>query len=215
MVIKMKKINFLSKILATSIGLLIISCTAMAWKFEMSENNKEVLVNEGGVIRPLKMGEMIKPGSIITTGAGTKALFTDGESKMWIGEGTTLELQSDDASKPDVQSLLNLEKGRARFEIQKKEAAKYRYRTRSSVAGIRGTEFFMSATESEEQFCVFEGVIEVSNNSKTFKVPSGAGLKITKGADIKTTTLQLKDVESWKQKTFFKKASAKSDSGVN
>lgn len=116
--------------------------------------------------QPLKVGMNLKLGDTVKTAAGVKVKLQDGFSIMVIGEKSELAIELSDISKiklvsSDSEKLeqIALKNGVVRFQIDKQEATKFRYRIPSVVAGVRGTQFFMSASPEKEVLCVIEGEV--------------------------------------------------------
>lgn len=139
--------------------------------------------NGGATIKgqPLKVGMNLKLGDAVKTAAGVKVKLQEGFSIMVIGEKSELAIELSDVPKiklvsNDSEKLeqIALKNGVVRFQIDKKEATKFRYRIPSVVAGVRGTQFFMSASPEKEVLCVIEGEVGAKI------VHSGAEAKVEK-----------------------------------
>ncbi|HNK58991.1 MAG TPA: FecR family protein [Leptospiraceae bacterium] len=59
---------------------------------------------------------------------------------------------------------------------------KYRVKTPSSVASVRGTEFYVSVDKQETTLLgCYKGLVDVNAQNITVKVPAGYGTKVVKG----------------------------------
>jgi|SRR5437867_7805179 len=108
---------------------------------------------EGGNWLPLKVGQMLKPGSVVRTANDSKAdLFMDENGPLVrLMENTTLGIDKLNYEVTGIDTVvetqLDLKSGKV-VGIVKKLAAtsKYEIKTPNGVAGIRGTEYVVSAT---------------------------------------------------------------------
>jgi hypothetical protein len=124
----------------------------------------------------------VKLGDTVKTAAGVRVKLQEGFSIMVIGEKSEVAIETSNVSKinlvqTDSEKLeqISLKSGMLRMQVDKKDAAKFRYRIPSVVAGVRGTQFFMSASPDKEVLCVIEGEVGAKI------VSSGAEAKVEKG----------------------------------
>lgn len=138
-----------------------VSFSGHAWTvMVLSSEPKAEWINAKGEKQPLKVGQFLNYGDTVITGAGTKVKMIENHSVMVIGEKTTLKIEEPEKKDgPPSQITLNLSAGKARFVVDKGEAKKYRYRIPSIVAGVRGTEFVLTAATEKEVLCVLEGEV--------------------------------------------------------
>lgn len=101
---------------------------------------------------PLTKGKQLKPGAIIRTGAGSEVdLFLDRNGPVVrVTENTQLGIDRLSYEKSSVETVidtgLDLKAGRILGLVDKMaEASKYEVKTPHGVAGIRGTEYDISA----------------------------------------------------------------------
>jgi hypothetical protein len=156
-----------------------MSISGHAWTvMVISSNPKAEWLNVKGEKQNLKVGQFLNFGDTVITGAGTKVKMIENHSVMVIGENTTMKIE-EPAKKdgPPSPITMNLIAGKARFEVGKTEAAKYRYRIPSVVAGVRGTQFVMAAAAEKEVLCVLEGEVgaEVLKNGAKAVVKKNSG----------------------------------------
>ena len=140
---------------------LFMSFQSKAWTVMVISSQPTVTwVNVKGEKSPLKVGQFVGPGEIIITGANTKIKMIENHSVMVIGENTNMKIgepeKKDGPPSPITISLMN---GKLRFQVDKTEAQKYKYRIPSIVAGVRGTEFVLTASPEKEVLCVLEGEV--------------------------------------------------------
>ncbi|MGZ5279368.1 MAG: FecR family protein [Pseudobdellovibrionaceae bacterium] len=145
-------------LLALTLG---VSISGHAWTvMVMSDQSKTEWINVNGVKLPLKVGQFLNFGDTVITGAGAKVKMIENHSVMVVGEKTTLKIEEPlKKDGPPSPIIMNLMSGKVRFTVDKTEAAKYRYRIPSIVAGVRGTEFVLTASPEKEVLCVLEGEV--------------------------------------------------------
>ncbi len=170
--------------------------------------SKPGLVSINGT--PGKVGDKLKESDVVVTGKNTKVKLIEGRSILVIGESSKVSIETKKLGKikiveTDKETLpqVFLQAGKARFQIDSAEAKKYRFRIPSVVSGVRGTEFFLSASTEKEILCVLEGEVgaKIISNQQEAKVTKGIGWireGEKEGILIETTEEQRKD---WVQAT--------------
>lgn len=172
----------LFRILAPGLVLfpLLFSFSAQAWDIYVIHGTGLVTLNG----KPAKVGDKFQGSDLLATGANTKVKLLEGHSVMIVGENTQVSAETKKLGKiklvatdKDTNPQLFLKSGKLRFQIDKAEAPKYRFRIPSVVAGVRGTEFFMSASKDKEVLCVLEGEVgaKIISNNQEAKVEKGIG----------------------------------------
>lgn len=139
----------------------LASIQAQAWTLLQMTSKEAQITSEKGQKIPLKLGATLNEGDIIET-QNSKLKLVESGSILVIAENTSLRLTP--PINKDAKSLpaIDLLKGKVRAQISKDIAPKYIYKIPSAVAGIRGTEFFMSASTAKEVICVLEGLVEAN-----------------------------------------------------
>jgi hypothetical protein len=154
----MKQSGSFSKVMAYAVAL---ACAALVSAAQAVEVGKAVVRKvegqaqyaEGGNWLPLKAGQVLKPGSVVRTANESKAdLYMDENGPLVrLMENTTLGIDKLNFEITGVDTIvetqLDLKSGKI-IGIVKKLAAtsKYEIKTPNGVAGIRGTEYVVSAT---------------------------------------------------------------------
>lgn len=102
----------------------------------------EVKTSEGW--RKLDQQRPLQPGEEIRTGADgyAEVMFDDG-SRVNLHARTSFKLESEGAD----ESSYRLSMGRIKSEIERLGNRRYSVRTPTAVAGVRGTEYLLEATE--------------------------------------------------------------------
>lgn len=129
----------------------------------------------------ISIGTELQNSDTLIVGKTEKVLLVEGESKTWVGSNTVIKI-SHLAS--EEKGRLLLQSGKIRVKIQPNEAQKWKFETKSTVSGIRGTEFFVSSSDSSENICVLEGLVESTINGINdlkIQVPAGKGVVIDQG----------------------------------
>jgi hypothetical protein len=107
---------------------------------------------QGGDWKPLKAGKVLDPGSSVKTGVASQVdLFLDENGPIVrVIEDSTLGIDKLDVDRTGAETVietqLDLRQGTIQGVVKKLAAAsKYEVRTPTTVAGIRGTEYEISA----------------------------------------------------------------------
>ncbi|MCB9025384.1 MAG: FecR domain-containing protein [Bdellovibrionaceae bacterium] len=187
------------RIFAFLIVALTASQTFAEWKLQRIQGNLELIRNGQSISTSPKLE--LKTGDIVKTDKGSRVQLVDGENQLWLGPGSTFTIQESQISKSQV---LNLLYGKMRAVIQKGEGRKYRFKTKSVVAGVRGTEFFMSSEEEGDFVCTLEGEVQVTTKEgDKISVTEGKGLRVAKGENIKLSDNSPFLVQRWIAETDF------------
>lgn len=131
--------------------------SARAWNVEALSGKEAQRTNLKGQKQVLLKGDKLNEGDVIET-QNSRVKLKFSESTYIIAENSALRWSASDAN--SKAPTLDLLKGKSRALIDKITAPKFRYKIPSAVAGIRGTEFFMSASPEKEVICVLEGTVE-------------------------------------------------------
>jgi hypothetical protein len=155
------------------------------WTFQQQSGPAGVTVERNGRIHSLSPGSNLEKYDVLFVGKGTKVLLSEGASRLWVGENTVLRI--DQLKSNPAEDVVRLDTGKIRIQIKPEEAKRWKFETRSSVSGVRGTEFFISSTEATESLCVLEGAVEsqlTNDQSETFLVPAGKGVQLREGHPV-------------------------------
>lgn len=150
-----------------------------------------VTIESGGQKRRGKTGDVLTSGDAVATGKGATAVLALADSsRLKLRESSRLVLSLPGPGGPHTEAQLAF--GSLFAKIAKRlPGAEFRVRTESSVAAVRGTEFFTAygrKTRGRRDLwvCVNEGAVDVgtSASSKSVLVPQGRGLLIKAGLDL-------------------------------
>src|SRR5262245_55918102 len=165
----------------------------------------------GGQWLPLKVGQTLKAGSAVRTANDSHAdLFMDQNGPMIrLVENTTLGLDKLNYTVTGVDTIietqLDLKSGRIIGVVRKMaDQSKYEIKTPNGVAGIRGTEFDLTATSvlrvvSGSMAMVYvksDGTVitQVVNSNEMF-VPSDGTVKLIPAEQLSQLVPEIRDME--------------------
>jgi hypothetical protein len=141
----------------------------IAGKITKVEGRVDILRAGAAAAVPVKMGDAVNVGDILRTKSDGKAeiTFID-NTAMTVGPRSRLGID-EYLYKPDEQqrsASLKIYRGRTGFQIPKPvypaEGSKFEMKTKTAVAGVRGTEGIIH-TDGVERVYVKDGVIEFKN----------------------------------------------------
>lgn len=151
----------------------------------------EVKYQHSGEAEAIAMtGIKLPIGSLLTTEQGTiTILFADGSS-MILEPNSQLELDTLSSFELNgmVDSTVRLKRGTVKTRVIKREPrSQFRTITPSSVASVRGTEYRVNvvtekSTDKQSTLIeVYEGLVDVGAERKTFPVPASFGIVTEQG----------------------------------
>ena len=152
----------------------------------------QVRTLQGPDFIPLKDGDTLSIGSVITTGGNGNLNLRFGDGSSLIMEPNS-ELSLDTLSSADgygiVDSRLRLNQGAVKTRVPKRQpASRFKITTPSAVAAVRGTEYRVSAIAGSTPSMrgeVFEGLVDVNTDQNKQAVPAGFGITARKGEALK------------------------------
>ncbi len=158
-------------------------------------NQKYYKIKEARIGRKIKLGEAIKVGPNGTA----KLNFSNGDQFI-VGAGTTYSLSEEAFSSQEKKSkgpLLNIFYGKMRGIVSKTGPRNnLKIQTRGAVAGVRGTDFFISAAPERVQLTVLRGKVAIEKAQgldKEMIVESGMSAQVS-GKDKTELTAKTADV---------------------
>ena len=161
----------------TLISIICLAGNLQAW--EVKKFRGDVSIERQGQSKKLELQQKLQEGDIIRTGKKARALLVEGQSKLWLGQKTVFKIQ---ASKDKKTNILHTIYGKMRTLVAPKQAERYRYKFKTVVAGVRGTEFFAQSNESGDRLCTLEGEVAVEQEGgETVLIPAGKGVLFSQG----------------------------------
>lgn len=206
----MKQVGLLSKLLAcvVALGAMLVaeSAQAAAGKAVVRAVRGSADYSDGsGSWKKMKVGVTLKQGAMIRTAAESSVdLFLDQNGPVVrVTEKSELGLDRLTFEKTGVETVvdtgLNLKDGRILGNVQKlAQTSKYEVKTPNGVAGIRGTEYDISANGrvlviTGSVVVVAGGQTHVVNAGETFD-PSTKAVKKADPQTVQNATPQFKDI---------------------
>lgn len=123
-----------------------------------------------------KIGLVLEAGDIIKTGSGgySVVVFLDDKSQIKLHESCTLEIngtrQNDVLSKNVTMGF-----GKLKAEVEKQMSGEFKIATPTSVASVKGTEFWVISDESSgDQVIGLSGLVELLNQMSGQSVMVGS-----------------------------------------
>lgn len=197
-------------ILLIAVGLIanVLTSEALAWTVQKVQG-AVTLKSGSSPKRPAGSATVLKAGDSLETGADGKAMLQDGESEIWLGQGSRFvvrKLTNDDQS---LMGRLELLQGKLRAKFKRPSGPQeypYEVKTKSVVAGVRGTEFFVSVEGGEEKVCTLEGLVRVTSvksAAESWDVPAGRGLFVKPNEMPKVRETAADQAKKWVDATSF------------
>ena len=149
----------------------------------------DVSIRSGSQTHDAALGDPLGPGDVITTAAESLAVIDLSNSTILkLRARTSLAIDSIGES-----TSVTLNAGGVFTHVLKKLTGQFSMRTATTVAGVRGTEFFMAYGRTIDALpdvwlCVNSGTVEVAlpQIGQTVLVKEGLGVNIVAGAKITT-----------------------------
>jgi len=146
-----------------------------------------VTISGGGDSRDAGPGDKVSAGDVITTGPESLAVIDlSNATQLKLRENTSLAV---DALGND--SKVSLTRGGLFTHVLKKLSGTFAVRADTTVAGVRGTEFFVAYGRTVDShpdiwLCVNSGAVDVSleNTGQSVVVKEGLGINIVGGGKI-------------------------------
>jgi hypothetical protein len=149
----------------------------------------DVSIRSGSQTHDAALGDPLGPGDVITTAAESLAVID-------LSNNTVLKLRAKTSLAIDTigeSTSVTLNAGGVFTHVLKKLTGQFSMRTATTVAGVRGTEFFMAYGRTIDALpdvwlCVNSGAVDVSlpQTGQTVVVREGFGVNIVAGAKITT-----------------------------
>ncbi|MBL8992183.1 MAG: FecR domain-containing protein [Spirochaetia bacterium] len=184
------KIYFKEMLMAAS----LVAAPLFAYEssVKIASGTVEVL-KDGKVVRKAATGEALTPGESVRTGKNSTAIvLLDGGTMIKLKESSEIRLTdlSGSAAEGNRKTMLNLLSGSVFSKVAKlKQNEDFAITSASTVAGVRGTSFFMAfgkardnKKEADLWLCVNEGRVEVKGEKgDKVSVKEGEGIIIPEG----------------------------------
>ena len=140
-------------------------------------------------------GEVCDGDTIRTGNRSRAAVSMVNDTVMRINQKSTAKMENF-APRKEAKSILRLLSGIIHFFSRKPRD--YQVSTTTATIGIRGTEFVVSANESETDLTVFEGVVQAQNDTSPLTLGGGESVSIVAGKTLRSETrISPRDQVQW------------------
>lgn len=175
------------------IPLFILLLAAPAWGAPagiLQQISGEVSLRSGssGIFVSARQGETVQEGDSIKTGAAgwAKLMLSDGSS-MTLANRTELEVSTLKIGRSKREGVFNLAEGKLRASVTKLagQQTDYRVKSRTAVAGVKGTDFMILSRGEANVLFGNDGEVQVAGAKKEeAKQPLSGGTMVqtTRGA---------------------------------
>ena len=123
-------------------------------------------------LKKAKINKKVCEGGVVKTGKNGRAKIAIGKDEINVSPDTEMVIQTSDGGKV----LLDVKKGRLRANVNKKyqdnKDSYFRVKTKSAVAGVRGTQFLVQMRGFKSRVITFEGKVNVSKGVGAYN-PNG------------------------------------------
>ena len=192
-------------VLASSL-LLLWACTEnpvkekKSWPYKFAYTKGEVYVNDKKVSLDMTLQES---DTIITRNQSYATVVFGDSSTLTIKPNSKIYLNLLQPGKTEIFQ----ESGKSFSKIRKGES--YTIKTPTIVAGVRGTSFEISATESTTTIKLLEGKVEARSPKETVVIESGQKLSAVYGYKLKPVEMNQNEVEALKVVSSFQDSAEK------
>src|SRR5215510_1060559 len=144
--------------------------------------------------QPVQLNDTYCPGDTIRVQERSRAdVALMNQSVLRLNANTTITLEG---VKEERTSLVNLLKGAAHFFSRGPRSLEVR--TPFTVAGVRGTEFFISVEEAQAFLSIFEGTVLAANEAGSLTLTSGQSAVAETGkAPVLRVVARPRDAVQW------------------
>ncbi len=166
------------------------------------QNLKTTLSNHQSISKPQKISTiLLKIAAIFILGIGTYFTFfytTDTSVNTIASQKSSVELPDQTIVKLNALSIIKYQEndwennreikleGEAYFKVAK--GKKFDIHTSSGVISVLGTEFNVKQRENYFEVVCYEGLVSVTHNKSTIKLPAGQVFKVIDNKILTTTT---------------------------
>lgn len=147
---------------------LLFSCSSFGESYQVTfqKGKYEILRANKPVSPPIESGDLVKVSK-----GGILVIRNSKEVHKIMGDTVIKPFQDKE------ESVIGLVKGAIISQVTKQ---KFKIKTKNAAMGVRGTQFFVSANESDVWMCVQEGVVAVEKGKTVVEVPAGKGVFVDK-----------------------------------
>jgi FecR protein len=164
--------------------LIFIPGLAFSWSVDSVIGKVEAQIDHKW--KQVESSQVLKDGTKLRTLKASKIRLLEDGSQLYLAENSEITIA------PSAKDSIQLLRGKLRANLvnlkpkPNPEDYPFTVKTKTAVAGVRGTEFFVALGE-DEKFCTFSGMVEVRVGKEAGYtiVPPGKGLIIGKGKNAR------------------------------
>ncbi len=114
---------------------------------------------------PLKMGYMVRNEDWIQTGheSWTAIEFIDDNSQLKIIENTEVQIKTIESQTGSLAKRISMELGKIKATVTQSGEQDFKISTPTSIASVRGTEFWVQSNREGDIFVILSGEVEIQN----------------------------------------------------
>lgn len=183
------------------LSLLFAQAVFASWKVESLRG--DAWLDSGQKTSSLKLGQSIHVADKIRTGKNTRLKISFKDSSIWLGQNTTFVVPKPKEEKREESFLFKVLRGKVRAKVKPGDFKDFEVATPTAVAGVRGTEFFVSAEKNESFICTLTGKVNVKKvkASKNIDVPMCAGVGVSEASNLNLRPTDSRQVAMWVAET--------------
>lgn len=170
---------------------IILLLPLYAYSMKVSFFMGNVKMERGGKVAPLKVGDTIGNGDIITTGKGAMVeLSYPNNSKITVQGDTVVKIGSPNIKDSSEVSIIS---GQVKGKFERLQKGEYKFYTPTTVCSVRGTEFDVAVSRGGDSMTsLSQGALDIENFYGSVKLRPGnsvesdvAGKPVSKRGQIK------------------------------
>ena len=146
---------------------LLSTLGAFAGEWKVDKLRGSVLYLVDGEWQQLERGETISEYTSIRTTKYARVFLVRGNESMSIGADTWIKISDPDGA---TRTIITQNFGELIVDVEKRNVEHFEVRTSLLAAVVKGTKFKVVARNGQASVAVLRGVVQVSDNSRRFKV---------------------------------------------
>jgi hypothetical protein len=170
-------------------GLALAACLTLAWTetagaqlptvavvYRLLQGGDLSVKSQGAAARPGRIGDVLRNGDEVATGANTRAAlrFSEDRSILRLNPNSTVLLSSGTVGGVLVRTL-RMELGEVWVRVNRRDGTTLRVSTPAGVAAVKGTEFLVRVdAERVTTVITLEGVVEFFHQGGRVDRPAGS-----------------------------------------
>jgi FecR protein len=167
------------------------------WRIELVDGPVQVM-EEGQAFRPVVPDDVLKVGSVVTTGANSSARLTNGFQTLTMYSNSRLKIPED---RHDGITRVLQDLGTIVFDVDHKQRSHFQVETPLLTAVVKGTRFVVRVGLFATTVQTWEGLVEVGSVEGTTRrdVPKGRQARVGKAFPRDVDVAVFKEAEQGSQ----------------